>query len=259
MKSCFLKSLVSCCERALYGPSSVESGKDCVVSKTNPFCPLTSSKRFPVVGNPLVHSFVDTLFLIASPFAVFWRVSFGVVDSFNGTSFRPWTHIRNKVLNVIPSFADRYSSTPVIAPPLAFRVFASLMHGSPNAINWAFGKPVNRDGFFNGFKPVTSAASSCAEPKRICLGRAFLSAIASTIPVFVSVLVLATKPEHGKPSKFQSSEVLESSLDWLPRKCNLLFSVVHKCSMYCVSTALRLQPLVVRYLSHRNYNLSTSI
>jgi hypothetical protein len=75
------------------------------------------------------------LLRISSPFAVVRAVVFIIIHAFNGQSRRrPDAHVSEKVLEFMPSVANRDTSTSIVTEASMRRAVTTLKHTIPNMV-----------------------------------------------------------------------------------------------------------------------------
>ena len=146
-------------------------------------------------------------------------VSFLVVHSFNGKFKRFFSHIGEKVSEVMPSFANCNSASAVPFPLSAFWIGASLKHVSPRVIGRryfaVYGSCVTVNGLGQNFFSVTPA-TDCMSPRQIVSdGDSFRSTIAAIMPSRVGILRMR-KAENDKTTKALIGKVSEGGHEDFP-------------------------------------------
>lgn len=91
------------------------------------------------IGNPLNsnhtgYSLVSLLFASCYPTTIIRLVIPFVVDPIKRVAVRLFSHVRNKVLECLPSVANRYSPSSIVAPLAHRLVFATVKHSLPRIV-----------------------------------------------------------------------------------------------------------------------------
>jgi len=114
-------------------PSFVYSRKQSKAVNSESFSPLSYAKRFSVMGQQVIRSFVPILFDVRCPAAIAWFIVAVVVGiAINGVS-RAWTiaHVGYEILKFHPRLTNRNPTSAVEMPALGARVCASLNNRVP--------------------------------------------------------------------------------------------------------------------------------
>lgn len=115
-------------------PSSKESVNRSFVIHSKHLAYLDQASRNPIKGYNLVVFGVPVLLLVGMPFAIFRRVTLGIVGSINRVSLWLLSHVLQKISKVSPSGTDAYSFPSVPRKILPVRICASLDHVFPTDV-----------------------------------------------------------------------------------------------------------------------------
>lgn len=100
--------------------------------------PFGQCVRLAIMSQQFVVAAISGLFDPCSPVAVIRAIGAIIVASFDGVlRGRLASHISQEWREVLPSFADRYSSTAVILETCGFRVMAAFLNTCPCSIFWS--------------------------------------------------------------------------------------------------------------------------
>lgn len=162
---------------------------------------------------------VSNLLSLRGPAAVARLIPFVVVNSVNRVA-ATWilTHVLRKVGEVLPSFADGYSSCAVVGKRIAFRVFASLAHTTPNVVYRGFAHAVR---FIAAFAPGLGKQA----PARLCFafyyvaGKSLdcISALTSEQPYRTASMTFNFK-QPGQSAKCFPGEIMRLHLLTVPQE-----------------------------------------
>lgn len=145
---------------------------------------------------------VSGLFFAGRPSAIVWSVVSIIVYALNAHALRPFAHIRNKRLEVTPSFADANASPAIVFELFVPWVIASLSNIKPSIVKrvTAIRAAVSRLCLFCGDISVTSAGTSAALAKAGCSRRGFVAAVADALPVEIAAFFVrnANYSEHSE-------------------------------------------------------------
>lgn len=115
------------------------------------FAKLTQATRNSLHSKHCVVPFVSCLLNHRGPANVGHFIIPVNVHSFNRPSFFPMANIFKKVLERLPSFADRYSSAAIVFEVRVLWSIASRLHLNPNIVNARLGHSVSRIESCGGF------------------------------------------------------------------------------------------------------------
>lgn len=122
-------------------------------------------KRLAIPFKKDVFRGVASLLHVSSPFAVIWRVISGSVNSVDRVPLaRSRPHVGVKVLELLPSLANGYSTRAVQVVHAGVRVLAPLFHPCPNLKFIGIAHPM-RVRSARGFTLPASAGLCCSAPK----------------------------------------------------------------------------------------------
>lgn len=165
--------------------------KTTVYSK--PLAPCRHWQGLATESQQSVGACVSILFLASSPSAIAGLVVAVIVDAVNrvlGRRSRP--HVRNKILEPVPSLADLDSSGSVVWVVFAISVLASLNHGCPDFV----GRRVRR----------SVSCTSCPRKRSFEATAAFgVPVLDRRKPYFALVAAVASAKPDGIPSASRRS------------------------------------------------------
>lgn len=145
--------------------------------------PISYVLSLPVIGEHLASSRVSCLNFRGCPSAITGVVVSIDINSVKAVGFgRFFPHIRKKCNEVVPSFADGYSSPTVRRIPSVFGVFASSSHSTPRKV---FGRFALAMGLVSSNKNLSSDASTrhrIARGEATTCNKSGASAGASAVP-----------------------------------------------------------------------------
>lgn len=98
------------------------------------FRPFSHAQYLAVMCEFVRRPFVAVLFGGRSPFAVSWFIVAVIVQSLNFKPFRTWPHVFKEIGEVLPSFAQLYSTSAVIGIARFARILAAFLNAAPNRI-----------------------------------------------------------------------------------------------------------------------------
>lgn len=107
---------------------------DCVVGQTGFFAPLRYAKSSSKGADKSCVSSVFGLLCSSGPRAIFWAVTFFIVNSFNAKSTGPLAHIGQKIGKLQPASTNCDSSAPVVFIRLTCRTGASFFKTLPYVV-----------------------------------------------------------------------------------------------------------------------------
>ena len=79
---------------------------------------------------------VSGLFGSRGPFAISWRIAFVIIYSLYAESFWTRAHVFVEVGEILPAFAESYSSATIIPIGRVARTSASLFYSAPKNVFW---------------------------------------------------------------------------------------------------------------------------
>ncbi len=97
--------------------------------------PFTYGATDAIKVNDVVRAFIARLFPACRPAAIAWLVMTVIVNSIKGHAFWWMSHIRKKILEREPSFADRNPARAIVFVLQFFLVKAPTPHVHPDAID----------------------------------------------------------------------------------------------------------------------------
>ena len=129
-------------------------------------------------------------------------------------SSRSFSHVREEVDEIEPSFADRDASASVPSELCGFLIEASLLHFGPRGVCYGHSgfahRSVTMAGLGDSFTLGTSATGCMSTREIVSDDDGFVSAIAETEPTCVCRLDVR-EFDDGQTAKALTSEILESA------------------------------------------------
>ena len=154
---------------------------------------------------------VVRLFFFGTPVAIFRGIRTVIVSTLYAVFWtRAASHLGKKISVIVPAWIDRYASAAVVFVVFSIRIFASLMHSSPDYPFWRQAISV--------FVIRLAKAVFCPAPTRFRLSSSkiatkadqFVAAIASTKPTGLAMLNFC-KGNNDKAFKTSPCEVYSNS------------------------------------------------
>lgn len=167
--------------------------------------PLGERHGLPVIGQPNIIAFVDSLYFAARPLAIFLAVVAVVVFALKGPAFWRQTHVSVEVLKLTPSLTHFYTATAVVTESMHIGIGAPAMHSVPHVVNGCFAHAVRSSSIPCCVLAGKAAArGGIATPEVACSNGSFFSARAFTKP-FGRALSASINVPNGREVPILSS------------------------------------------------------
>lgn len=168
------------------------------------FRPLGKCKRFSLGSHPARASSIRGLFVPRNPCAVNWRIVAINIFSFKCVSRRAWSHVAQKVGEIIQPFRSHFNPAPtVIFIPLIFGIHAAPFGSSPSNILFGFGPSVSNTRHKFSFDMKTPTALGMSTNQMIRDYIVIISANAAATPNYFLPLCPTNVLDNCQSSKYQ--------------------------------------------------------
>ena len=131
-----------------------------------------------------ISSCIVTIFRTSCPFAIRRRIAKIIVNPFY-CKFWGWsfTHIGQKITKIVPTVANLYTPSSIIAEAFGIWVITSRTHTSPNSVFYGFVFTMFRKCFYSNFVVKAFTALGMSIVEMLNKYRFFIAAIAFAKPI----------------------------------------------------------------------------